>query len=256
MKVGMSPPGRVRAGYCSRLRIMKKDSGYRGPEGTSGGSGTQKQTGLSRRRERAKEQGGPRSTATRAKLMNAAGEVFRDYGLSRMSLQKVADRAGVDRATIYYHFASKESLFKELVYMVVMANVADAESIAASSLSVEEKLRRVIRGLMRSLAEHDPYAAVYVEEYLSRRDREPAFPEMEEVRLAARRYDQAVTRIVHEGIETGTFKALSDERTLMSMILGMVNSSVRWLREPTVVESLRAADVMAELVLCGLSAER
>jgi AcrR family transcriptional regulator len=173
-----------------------------------------------------------------------------------MSLQMVADQAGVDRATIYYYFSSRESLFKELVYAVVMANVADAESIAASSLPAEEKLARVIRGLMRSLAEHDPYSAVYVEEYLSRRDKEIAFPEMTEVRIAARRYDLTVTRIVEEGIESGTLKPLADARTVTAMILGMVNSSVRWLRQPTVAESLRIADVMAELVLGGVAATR
>jgi TetR/AcrR family transcriptional regulator, cholesterol catabolism regulator len=186
--------------------------GSKGPQYRSKAKATGEGTGLGRRRERAKEQGGARSAATRVTVMRAAAEVFRDYGLSRMSLQAVADRAGVDRATIYYYFASKESLFKELVYAVVMANVADAESIASSTLPVEEKLSQVIRGLMRSFAEHDPYAAVYVEEYLSRRDKEPA-----------------------------------------ALILGMVNSSVRWLRHPTVAESLRVAELMAELILDGLA---
>jgi TetR/AcrR family transcriptional regulator, cholesterol catabolism regulator len=211
---------------------------------------------LGQRRERAKEQGGIRSAATRAKLTSAAAEVVRDYGLSRMSLQMIADKAGIDRATIYYYFSSRESLFKELIYGVVTANLVDAEAIAASSLASEEKLRRIIRGLMRSLAEHDPFAAVYVEEYLSRRHGRASLPEMDEVRLATRRYDQAVARIVQEGIDGGTIRAVADARTLSAIILGMVNSSVRWLRQPSVSESLLVADIMADVVLSGIASSR
>jgi AcrR family transcriptional regulator len=234
------------------MRRVTPESGHLSEQPPAKKRATGKETGLGRRRERARKQGGARSTATRAKLMSAAAEVLRDYGLSRMSLQMVADRAGIDRATIYYYFDSLESLFKELIHAVVLANVADAESIAASPLPVEEKVCLVIRGLMRSLAEHDPYAAVYVEEFLSRRDQRLVFPEMNEVRIAARRYDQAVTRIVQEGIENDVFRSFSDAGAVTAMILGMVNSSVRWLRQPTVADSLRMADVMAELVLEGI----
>lgn len=57
----------------------------------------------------------PRAAATSAALLEAAIEEFASFGFRRASMEGVARRAGVSRATLYTHWGSKEELFRALV---------------------------------------------------------------------------------------------------------------------------------------------
>jgi TetR/AcrR family transcriptional regulator, cholesterol catabolism regulator len=208
--------------------------------------------GIAARRLRAKSNPSEQYQATRAKLFRAAGEVFREQGVTRSSLGDISDRSGIDRATIYYYFESKEELFKELISDVMVKNVADAERIAKSGEPSAVKLRLAMRALLRSIAEHDPYVAVYIDEFLPRTPVSDAFPGMNEVRGIAKRYDDAISRIIHEGVECGAFRRIADDRTVAFMVVGMMNSSVRWLRAASIEKALQTAEEMCDLCVGGL----
>ena len=49
--------------------------------------------------------------ATRLQIIDAARAVFHEFGVSRTSLEKVAQVAGVTRGAIYWHFSNKAALF-------------------------------------------------------------------------------------------------------------------------------------------------
>ena len=49
---------------------------------------------------------------TRAKILAAALDEFAAKGLAGVRVDQIAEVAGVNKAMIYYHFASKEDLFK------------------------------------------------------------------------------------------------------------------------------------------------
>jgi TetR/AcrR family acrAB operon transcriptional repressor len=49
--------------------------------------------------------------ATRREIIEAARAVFHECGVSRSSLEKVAQAAGVTRGAIYWHFSNKAALF-------------------------------------------------------------------------------------------------------------------------------------------------
>lgn len=52
---------------------------------------------------------------TRARILDAAGELFVRNGYGATSLQDIADRAGVAVQTIYYGFGNKQAVLKEVV---------------------------------------------------------------------------------------------------------------------------------------------
>jgi TetR/AcrR family acrAB operon transcriptional repressor len=51
---------------------------------------------------------------TRNEIMDAAISVFVDYGFAKASLNEIADRAGVTRGAVYWHFKNKADIFKAL----------------------------------------------------------------------------------------------------------------------------------------------
>ena len=63
--------------------------------------------------------GGEKSTrangrATRERLLTTAAELFSNHGYEATSLRKIASQAGVDIATLKYHFKDKPGIFGEI----------------------------------------------------------------------------------------------------------------------------------------------
>ena len=52
--------------------------------------------------------------STRERILDVALELFLEQGYEKTSLREIADRLGVTKAALYYHFASKEDILLEL----------------------------------------------------------------------------------------------------------------------------------------------
>ncbi|MFC4120446.1 TetR/AcrR family transcriptional regulator [Nonomuraea zeae] len=55
------------------------------------------------------------TAATKAALLEAAREEFAAYGVAGARVDRIAERAGVNKERIYGHFGSKEKLFDEVI---------------------------------------------------------------------------------------------------------------------------------------------
>ncbi len=56
-----------------------------------------------------------RGDRTRARLVDAALEEFREHGFEQASIARIAQVAGVSRPTFYFHFPKKEDLLRDLL---------------------------------------------------------------------------------------------------------------------------------------------
>src|SRR5579863_1262166 len=54
-------------------------------------------------------------SATRARILDAALELFSEHGFDGTTLQQIADRLGFTKAALYYHFRSKDDLLEALL---------------------------------------------------------------------------------------------------------------------------------------------
>ena len=86
---------------------------------------------------------------TRNKLLDAAEYLFQSQGVSRTSLQDIAQRAGATRGAVYWHFTDKADLFNAMIERVSLpleAAFFDDENLHPnlSSINVDAlaKLRR------------------------------------------------------------------------------------------------------------------
>lgn len=52
---------------------------------------------------------------TRTRIQDVALELFTTYGYDKASLREIAERLGVTKATLYYHFKSKDDIVQSLV---------------------------------------------------------------------------------------------------------------------------------------------
>jgi len=56
---------------------------------------------------------------TRQRILDTALDLFIEQGYDKASLREIAERVGVTKAALYYHFASKEEIFRTLMQPIV-----------------------------------------------------------------------------------------------------------------------------------------
>jgi AcrR family transcriptional regulator len=97
------------------------------------------------------------SPGTRAEILRVALDLFRSQGYDATSLRQIAERIGITKAALYYHFRAKEQLVIELTRpfldgfaeVVATARARDRETAPATT---EELLAQYLDLIV---AEHD-----------------------------------------------------------------------------------------------------
>jgi HTH-type transcriptional regulator mtrR len=95
---------------------------------------------------------------TRQHLLDAALEVFWRNGVTRSSLQEIAQEAGVTRGALYWHFKNKEDLFDALFhcYFTPLVEPFDSDEAKASD-NLWAHLRQSILGIFRRMAQDEKH---------------------------------------------------------------------------------------------------
>lgn len=90
---------------------------------------------------------------TRARIQQVALELFAEQGYERTSLREIAERLGVTKAALYYHFKSKEDIvrsFTEDYFARLDALIAWGREQPAGPRTAHELLDRYITIVMES----------------------------------------------------------------------------------------------------------
>jgi AcrR family transcriptional regulator len=211
-------------------------------------------SGIARRRETARSEGGPAYLQRREDLVRAAATVFKAKGLQRANLGDIALQAGVDRASVYYYVSSKEELFHEVVRDAVEDNLRRARAIRDSPGPAPERLRALVHDLMRAYAEHYPILYVFVQENLSHvTGRDAAWAA--DMRRGNNEYAQIVVDLVQAGYDEGSMVERGPAWVVAYGVMGMVGWTNRWFNPgETPVDAAAIGAAFADCVLLGLVA--
>ncbi|MEV6872270.1 TetR/AcrR family transcriptional regulator [Amycolatopsis sp. NPDC051128] len=57
----------------------------------------------------------PKPSDTKQRIQDAARELFASQGVQRTSLQDIADRLGITKPALYYHFPSRDDLVRSII---------------------------------------------------------------------------------------------------------------------------------------------
>ena len=90
--------------------------------------------------------------STRSTILNAAGQLFAEFGYAGTTNRAICERAGSNTAAINYYFGGKDGLY-EAVLIEAHSQIVDYEKLAAirdSGLSAEEKFSRLLRMIVRT----------------------------------------------------------------------------------------------------------
>src|SRR5262249_43548380 len=99
------------------------------------------------------------SDATRDALLKAGAELFAEGGYDGVPVATIAEKAGVNKAMINYHFGGKRGLYRAIVHGTFSDIVARAEKLAESPGRATDLLRKVVALLAGAAMGRNPHFA-------------------------------------------------------------------------------------------------
>ena len=153
------------------------------------------------------------------KLLAAGTMMFAAKGFAGVSIRELATEAGVNSSLISYHFGGKEGLYEAVITAQYERLIVKFEAIAASTSSVEEKIRMYADVIRRNHTEDQPLMARLVQGELS----SPTACMEKVLRKYTFRIAQIVSDVLRQGIQSGSFRQDVDPVLAALSLAGMLN---------------------------------
>ncbi len=152
-----------------------------------------------------------------ARILAAAAVEFAERGFGGARVDRIARRARVNKAMLYYHFRSKQGLYRALLRRTFTVAAERMQAIAAAGGSPADQVDRVIAGLADLVREHEFFPAIMLREVAeggAHLDRDTLLT------LAA--VPRAVGGIVQQGIAQRAFRDVNPLFAYFSMLAPIV----------------------------------
>lgn len=153
------------------------------------------------------------------RILEAAADVFAECGFERAKVDDIAERAGVAKGTIYYHFQGKDELFCALIADLMQRLIARWEQAVATAPDPVERLRGRVEALSRFLLANRRFAVMLLTEAWGNEARQQVF------RAHLRELIRVLERVLREGVQAGVF-AVRDTDTAAAGLFGAVSVAV------------------------------
>ncbi|MCQ4129201.1 TetR/AcrR family transcriptional regulator [Rhodococcus erythropolis] len=192
-------------------------------------------TRVSRRRDRRK-----------AEIVKTATSILAEAGYAGMSLEDVAEKTDIAKATLYHYFSSKDDLvavaLEALTQEVLLRLRAREESVGDASAT--EMLAALIDEQVLILTETAPEVAAAF-------SWPRAWPEAfeEPMKHMRRRHDEAFRAVVERGVSDGEFR-VDNINVALQCLHGILNQASVWVRPG--VHEVDRTEVRRDIVACAL----
>jgi TetR/AcrR family transcriptional regulator, cholesterol catabolism regulator len=192
----------------------------------------------------------PRNTETESlfdRIVDVSIELFSEHGVEQTSMRMIADRVGVTKAAIYYHFENKDRLHHHIHLRLIDAVLARIDELAASSEDPAAKIREVVAVMLEWIAEHrDEFTILLREGNLLNA------PHWRDLATKREDFRARVQGLIAEGVEQGVF-VVDDIEVAALGLLGMCNWAYTWIETNGRLPVSAVAKQFADIYINGIT---
>ena len=142
-----------------------------------------------------------RRSQTVDRILKAAMKEFSEAGFAGARIDEIANSAGVNKATIYYHLGDKQALYAQVVHHLFGNAVAQFKRNITAAQSAEDNLKAFIQTIAGMVDRHPELAAIMLREQASGGKH---FPEIVAQDLA--QIFGILTDILDDGVRSAPFE--------------------------------------------------
>ncbi len=158
-----------------------------------------------------------RARVSPAQILSAAALEFAERGYAGARVDRIARRAAVNKAMLYYHFKSKQHIYRTLLRDMFTRTAGRLQAIAGSQAAPAAKIDRVIADIAALVQEHPFFPAIMLREVAeggAHLDRATL--------LALASVPRTVAAIVEEGVAAGAFRPIHPVFAYFSILAPVV----------------------------------
>lgn len=183
----------------------------------------------------------------RDQILQSAAKIFATEGFDRSSMAQLAKECGISKANIYHYYDSKDAILFDILdsYLSNLRDLILATDV--EGLGPEDRLRRVIRDVLRAYQGSDYEHQVQLNAL-------SALPEDQQDRMRA--YQRDMVRYLSDCIRTAAPLVFGDDRAKLRAVtmsvFGMLNWYYMWNGGAGPQARDAYATLVADLTLRGL----
>jgi len=188
----------------------------------------------------------PENRSAREKILLAAVQLFAEYGYHAAPLRDIARIAGIQAASIYYHYTSKQALLIEIMETYMQRLNANLERILREQNEPQQRLRAAI-------ANHIRLHTNYKSEFFIIDTEIRALEEESRKRIISLRdhYEYLLQELLRDGMERGVFRQ-SDVKVSSYAIIAMCTEVATWFRPNGRLSVQQVIDIYTQMITQGL----
>jgi TetR/AcrR family transcriptional regulator, cholesterol catabolism regulator len=160
-----------------------------------------------------------KKTTRKEEIFREAALLFKAKGYGAASMRELAERVGLEAASLYNHIKSKEDILKEICFETADKYVKQLDLIENQSSTSIEKIEAILNLHVAMVADCREEVFVCNNEY--KHLSQPFLSKFQEVR---RGYEKRFLKIIEEGIAKDELKSVDPNIALFTLL-----SAVRWL---------------------------
>jgi AcrR family transcriptional regulator len=166
-------------------------------------------------------------------IAQVAKAVFAERGYQQATLEEIAQRAGMSKATIYLYYKNKDDLFLHVVEKLAETTIAETAQAAEAPGAPLDKLAHIVHGKMAFYEHEREFFRIYLNEKhgldLNEKHGLEIAPKDPHKRLLRDMYLQGVDMlacVLQEGMDAGVLRPMEPQRLafflqeMMSTVLG------------------------------------
>jgi AcrR family transcriptional regulator len=188
----------------------------------------------------------PENRSVRDKVLAAAVQLFAEYGYHAATMRDIARIAGIQAASIYYHYASKQALLVEIMETHMRQLNVNLEHIVSKKDTVQQRLYEAISSHIRL---HTTYKSEF---FIIDTEIRALNGENRGKVLALRdQYEDLFQKLLREGMEQGVLRQ-TDVKVSSYAIIAMCTEVAQWFRPSGRLSVQQVIEIYNQMVTEGL----
>ncbi len=179
-------------------------------------------------------------------ILKAAAELFREKGFKAASMRDLAEKVGVEAASLYNHIDSKTELLHNICLNVANYFFAHMNEVETSDLNTIEKIELLLRFHIRQMINN--FEEVHVADREWRHLMEPYLSNYKNQR---RNYRKRFAAIIEKGVQQKEIKQI-DSSTAVLIMLHAVSGIESWHRSKEKITGEALEKNMITIMVEGL----
>lgn len=180
-------------------------------------------------------------------VIRSAAELFKEKGYAASSMRDLAQKLGIEAASLYSHIKSKEEILQTLCFDMAADFRASLEQVEKQNVSAAEKLALGIIGHVNVMARDLTASAVFMNEH-----RHLSNPHLRDFLLLRINYINRFKSIIEQGVTNGEFKKDIDTKLAVMTLFSSLNWMPMWYSPEGSIEPKELGQQLADMLVNGL----